>query len=401
MDSFAPVHELRRGHRANELPPTPLTPDGADLTLRIRCYTSRDTPDHTTHDLTLHADGTADLPHDLTAERVAVAFGGYSSCLELVEHGIPALRAVAPLLARRAHVPLVAGARGRWRIPRGYTARCCAAVGFADPGAALDHLRDPWHVRLAHGGCPEPILGPILVAIAARWATTATTATPSPAPRLVLEPDGVDELWRAGIHPDDLPALAAPAATVGRPLPVGYFLGMRYGTVDPAWFATVIAARPDESFASWLAQQQRPQERGDADQWSGWLGHGLATTDVDVVTGLGIPLGDVDAIGAATGWPTWLTARAIVRWAAAGCRLTPDHAVALARRGLEHHRPSANAIEGLISDLRLAGLGREPLTEEDRSELALLLALLGTRRSVVQAVGAGVRTVAGLRALTG
>ena len=45
--------------------------------------------------------GLVATPHDLDAERIAAAFGGYTSCLELVDPVIPAVRASMGMQTRR------------------------------------------------------------------------------------------------------------------------------------------------------------------------------------------------------------------------------------------------------------------------------------------------------------
>ena len=59
------------------------TPDGTDLVVPIECSTAgpRSGP-YVSHPLVLRPDWTATVPHDLDAERVAAAFGGYVTCLE-------------------------------------------------------------------------------------------------------------------------------------------------------------------------------------------------------------------------------------------------------------------------------------------------------------------------------
>ena len=69
--------------------PEPLpTPDGSPLLASIRCWTSRaPKAPHRTHAVTIDATWQVTVPHDLESERLAVALGGYLSCLELVPVG--------------------------------------------------------------------------------------------------------------------------------------------------------------------------------------------------------------------------------------------------------------------------------------------------------------------------
>lgn len=400
MDRYARLRELRQGNAAADDPITPITPDGGDLELNVRCYTSRDSAEFATHRMRLHPDGTAELPHDLHAERIAAALGSFTSCLELVDSVIPALLSALPLISRRARVALDRDARGQWRIPRDRARGCCRRATFPDPTLALEHLRDPRHALGAQSFAHDAIAGPVFAAAEAAWARARRTHPD--VNRLVVDGDGIDQLWRAGIHPDDIAALAAPAAAVERPLPATYFVRMRYGIVDPDWFSTVIAARPDGEFAAWLSAREGAVP--DARAWAAWLRYGVTPRDAELATERRISPDVVPAVVAATAWPPWLAARNVMAWAAAGCTPTPAHFAALARHGLEHHRPSAAAIDALIADIArdrgdpVAPRPVQPATaplepEPCRTELAVLLALLGTRREVLSQVRTGVTAI--------
>lgn len=72
----------------------PLGPALGDqpATIRVPCSGVPYALGPATYAVTVAPDWTVETPHDLAAERVALAFGGYSSCLELVEKGVPAAR---------------------------------------------------------------------------------------------------------------------------------------------------------------------------------------------------------------------------------------------------------------------------------------------------------------------
>ena len=54
-------------------------PDGAPLTLEIECRTSPRARKGALHEVTIEPDWAVSTPHDIAAERVAAAFGGYTS----------------------------------------------------------------------------------------------------------------------------------------------------------------------------------------------------------------------------------------------------------------------------------------------------------------------------------
>lgn len=384
MDRFSALRALREGQAAIDDPPTPVTPDHRDLDVTVRCYASRTSREYATHPVTVHPDGSVDTPHDLDAERIATALGAYSSCLELVNDGIPRLLSTLPLIARRARVALHRDGRARWRIPRDRITTCCSRAAFATPADALRHLRDPWHARNSHGEPLDTLVRPLFAAAEHAWA--AHRPSPPDLTELVRESGGVRELWDAGIHPDDLPAIAAAADLAGGPLPVAYFVRMRYGRVDPQWLATVLAGRPDPDFAAWLAGQDGPVP--DAAETAGWLRHGTTTQEAFFAVTADLPSEAPDEIARATGWPSWLAARSLLAWTRAGCSPTPDEFALLARRSLEYHRPATAAIDALVAELR-ADAPRSTMSTRERTELAMLLAVLGTRRDVVHYVRTG------------
>jgi hypothetical protein len=79
-DSGSGVAESSRERMRSILP----SPDGEPLTLKVRCWTSRSSKAPVTrHPVTIHPDWSVTTPHDLESERVAAAFGGYLSCLDL------------------------------------------------------------------------------------------------------------------------------------------------------------------------------------------------------------------------------------------------------------------------------------------------------------------------------
>lgn len=67
-------------------------PEGTDLHLRTRCFVDASHRRPRTHPIVLHPDWSVDTGHDLESERIAVAFGGYLSCLDLVDKVVPAAR---------------------------------------------------------------------------------------------------------------------------------------------------------------------------------------------------------------------------------------------------------------------------------------------------------------------
>lgn len=353
-------------------------------------------------------------PHDLAAERVAAAFGGYSSCLELIDTTIPALRPTMPLLARTARPELRWDRRGGIRLAlRDLVAGCCSGRAFPTIRATCKHLRSAEHVcaglDIASTWQVPAVLRAVDAACAPGPDDTAVAAA------VVLEPNASKQLWEAGIHPGIVSELAEPARAVSAPLPISYFLGIAYNRVDPLWLAAVLAHRPTADVAAWLAWVQ-PELQTEPDEWGQWLDHGLKRDDVVVAVRERIPVQTVHRVVQATRWTRRHAAAMIVDWAKAGCRPRPDEFAALGRRGFDHDVPSTRALdvlEGVVSREPLApvpggtavpspGAASEPAAEDpdstggSRTALGVLLVVLGTHAAVMSALNNGVRSLADL-----
>lgn len=343
----------------------------------MECRTSPGRPSSVRHPVTIDPDGTVTTPHDLEAERVAVAFGGYCSCLILTDRLVPALQAMLPLLGRRTRPELRRDARGGWRLPRGsQVPGCCRNRKYPSAEKAIWHLRNPEHLAGQYD-LPLWLLADLLAA-AGPWTPPVVDARTA---ALVRELDGVTKLWRAGIHPDEIPALAAVAVVVGEPLPVAYFLSLTYGEVDRTWLAGVLAHRPDPETATWLAGLSDPQRWGDAQTWGRWLGFGLPQPDTLTAVQAQVPPEFVVDTAVVTGRPEHVVAKHLAVWAAVGCSPTPRQLGWLDRHGVQAPRPSRGAIDAVCAEVPDTGWGR--------TELALLLEVLGTRHDVVRAVRGG------------
>lgn len=326
-------------------------------------------------------------PHDLDAERVGVAFGGYASCLELVDVAVPTLRVAIERLTRQEPLPIRRDKRASWRILATHQVPdCCARVPFASIEAAARHLHGSPHLAREHGA-REWQLTPLLAAAERAWAWDQAPRDRDPGTRrLVREAGGVADLWRAGIRPDQLPEIAAAVPAVTEPLPVSFYLGVVYAGADRNWLRAVSAHRPDGDTAAWLAWLDSPDAGRDAALWGAWLDLGLHRDGVRIAVERGLDPSRVRRVARETGRPVSITARDIVRWALAGCEPTAEHFTVLSRHGLEHAYPGSGALDRLVAEVERRGLGCL-----DRTELAIMLLVHGTAPGVLAALAAGVR----------
>lgn len=353
------------------------------LTFEIRCLTGRQSSRGGRHAVTVHGDGTFETPHDLAAERVAAAFGGYCSCVEIADSALPALREVAGLLTRRVRPELRRRTDGRWTVSR--SAACDCSRGFASAAAAAQHAQSPRHLAVRHG-IPERLVRLLVDGIGAVLPTPDELLGDGALGARIREPGGPVRLWAAGLHPDDVARWAVLAGVVDEPLPVSYFLGLAYGGPSEEFLTATLAARPDGDTAAWLA----------------WLPPGLDRPDAcKALLAMGLPRQDVLTLLECSEVPERLAAvalecslepvvvgRLVAAWSRVGCVLGADLVRVLAEQGMTAHRPSAAALDEL--EAVAAAHPRPP----GRSDLAVMAALLGGRGAVAHALEDGIRTAA-------
>ncbi len=220
-------------------------PEGAALSVIVPCRTTR-TRGHAAsrHEVTIAPDWRFECPHDLDSERLAVALGGYCSCLNLADAGIPALRAWVMLALRLTPVdvrPRSGG--GGWRV--GSPAPCCRGRRFESVAEAAGHVRGVAHLAATFGAESD-----VLAALAAAagqalghhmgHASTADESRRAAACCRAGHRD-VRYLWDAGLSPQAVIRIHARVG-VETPLPRRVYLGVRVRRVDVDWLASTLAA---------------------------------------------------------------------------------------------------------------------------------------------------------------
>lgn len=376
------------------LPPWPPTPDGSPLTVVVPCTTDPgDDAPAARHDVVLGPDWDVHTPHDLDAERVAAAFGSYSSCLRLVDHVVPAVRDLVQLRARRLVPAMRRGSRGTWTTARAASARCCRPRPSASQAA--EHLRSVEHASAA-AVLPEDSVSRLLEAVLAAHGAAGEPRLPrweaaraAGCVRRGLE--GVASLWRAGLHPDVVLAVHAEVGT--GPLPEVLYLGAVSGRPDLAWVADTLvavgaAARDDpddgvegpDALADWLVWTQTSARDTVRAACTAWLVLGVPRTWVPDLVGSGYDPDAAKALAAGTGLSEVGAVCMLRRWVEAGCRpAVPDLLGLLADGVPAWYSPSAGAVR------RLVDLGGDGTTT---TEAGLALARHGTVVAAQRALAA-------------
>jgi hypothetical protein len=320
-----------------DLAPLPPSPTLAPMVLSVRCSTSPDMATWIRHDVELRADWTLATPHDIAAERVAAAFGGYLSCLHMVDVVVPAVRTTLQLHGRRVVPRLRRGARGTWKAEGTAAQRCCTPAATAQDAA--EHLRSVEHTT-THSGADrqltEALLKRVLAAHTASGSLAMDAEQHARMARCVRTERGGVALWDAGLHPKIVSAVHDEVVGAdGPPLPEALYLGVVSRRPNLAWIAdTVVAARatlgdpPDRDdtprLAEWLAWTQTPMDRQERHVRAGWVAAGIPRGWIEELSRAGYRPDDTLAVAHETGRSVSGVAAMLLLWVRAGAdpRLT-------------------------------------------------------------------------------
>jgi hypothetical protein len=363
------------------------TPWSGDLVFRVECRNEAGCLSKNRHEIVIHDDWSVSTPHDLDAERVAAAFGGYCSCVELVDHTLPLMYESLARVARRAQPVLRRGKLLEWRVPTRELVACCTGRGYTSIQAIAEHMRSPMHLAKL---LDLPLWQVNVIVRSVSKACQPDLGPESPSARFVREQDGLKDLWQSGIHPETIPSLASCVSVIDEPLPVSYFEGAVYSGHHAEWVNDVLRYRQDPDTAAWLVWQEPPDLLADAAELGRWLGYGVSRSEFLVAVRETIPSNLVVNVANATSWSAQTAARAIIAWVWAGCLPTSQHFAEIARRGVDYSKPGREAIDLAMEEVR--GVD----ASIDRTELGVMLAILGNRPELVAAVRRGARNVAAL-----
>ena len=393
------------------LPATSPAPEGRPLSTSVTCRTSAvDGAEATRHAVVIHHDWRVDVPHDLEGERVAAAFGGYLSCISLVDHAVPALR---EWLRRAGRLELPAmtfrGEVDRWALKDEQP--CCAKTTFRDALAAADHWRSPQHVADACGASRRQLRSLTTAATAAHASGRGLGMPEGDRDRAAAACLGADTdvawLWQAGIHPRLVWTIHRHVGSA-HPLPARFYLGVVWNRPDLHWVADSLrppthADRPaatgtppvtskptasgsDASLATWQAWAAQNWDAVDPATFARWETTGVTRPLIlDLQTAGYDPDGIVALARAARRHPDGV-ARTVRRWNRAGFTPTPASLITLISAGIpSHHVPARAAVD------RLRDLAQVTGTDWSDTSLALLLSLHGNVPDATRALSEGAR----------
>ena len=367
------------------LPPIGPSPSGS-VQVTVACRTSRTGGSGRRHPVEIASDWTVTTPHDLGLERVAAAMGGYLSCLDLVDRGIPALRELTQRLARRS-VPLIhRDDGGRWipaELPTGCT---CSSFGYSSAADAAAHLRGVQHVAYAYDVSTKALERLVHAVFDAH--DTMFFAPPADecgAGAAVRERRGVEQLWDCGLHPEIVARLQDAVWPGGPPLPMWFYLGAMSRRPDLTWVAQTLRAVPDEDIAVWLCWTNAELDHAHPDARTGWLQAGVPRIAIAALAdGSYTPI-DVARVARASGRSLVAAALTLAAWHRARCHPSPDDIALLDELEVDRwYEPSAAALDWLEQRLPRSG-------GPTRTEVGLMLAVCGTRAGAMKALSQGIQ----------
>lgn len=343
----------------------PAPGDGA-LEIVVECRTVRRRRGRQ-HPVVIGPDWSLSTPHDLEAERVAVALGGYLSCLLLADQVVPAVRTWTQLLARRRLADLTGSRTGAWTA-----VGCrCSSRSFQGADGAARHAREEHHWAYLAREVPVRLLAQVAEAVrSAHPPSTWEIAGEHPAWPRVREPHGPADLWRAGVPPE-LVVEIHDALGAADPLPVRLYVAAAYRRPSYSWLREILDVTGDPDVTTWCAETITDSDRRTPELRLTWLRLGLPRRDVEALSASDYGLADAEQGALLMRCGVRRAAIVLAEWHRAGCCPSPTQAFASLGFGSAVDRvPTAAAIDAVLrraQDLR-------PLPTRTEAGLALVAA---------------------------
>lgn len=362
------------------------TPSGRPLTLEIGCRTDPDSLNGPVHWLTIHPDWSIEVPHDPELEGLAEALGGWSSCMTAVE---PATRAVSQMIGQflRTETPPLRRLQktGAWFV-NDDAPGCCEFTQFTDVTSAARHIYSARHIA-AKFQADEHTTSTILRAVTRAWKHWPLPATSNDLERRIQHGrKGLLELWRAGIHPADVSAAVALASDVQEPLSTGYVIQIVHNPTAAFTHLDTLSTRPTAEWADWVATHGGSYSDASTGDVVQLLKLGLSQSDIQTALDAEIDLITVHMMVRTSGVRPSAATAWLCSWAAVGCEPSSRHWDTLVEHNAATRRPSRSAINQLVRD------ARPWWPDADRTELAVMLAVIGSNSEVIYCVQRGLRS---------
>jgi hypothetical protein len=244
------------------------------------------------------------------------------------------------------------------------------------------------HLALRHGA-EERTLGVLVTEVLRAYRDfEPSREAMHTAARLVREDGGARMLWAAGLHLDRVAELAALVpGGCQEALPAAFYLGAATRGIDEQWVRETLARRPDPDIATWLVWSAEAVAPTTGDACGEWISLGVPLRELKELLAARTHPATAAELGRLTGMSDRGAAIFLANWAQAGCEPTVAHVKLLERLGVGRgYRPpvtAVNLLELTASELRPA---------PSRTDLAVMLALAGTRTAVLDLLERGITT---------
>lgn len=344
-------------------------PGTCGLTLEMPCGTDDPAPDEVGHVVTVRADWSVTMPHDLDSERIAGAFGAATPCLDLAAGIGSALRHILEVVSR-ASGGLV---DTRW-CSHG---RCHGVHAHDCDESAYRHELTPRHIT-ARFGLRVWQAERLLAATREVWSGVGDVA-------LVEQGrDGYRTLWDAAVHPDTVARLAAALPPQLLPMPALFYVDLAYSGIDPDWLHGVLGLFPDRELAQFLATRPHEHRLPSLEEVTELHALGLRADDLGTAIAMRTSVASIRADLEEGRSDPFILLAWQTEWRRVGCSVHQAHFSLLADHGMPHLLPEAAAIDATLALCQLAddAIGR--------TEVGVMLALLGEPIRVAEAVSHGV-----------
>lgn len=327
---------------------------GGALTLAVTCRAAGSRR----HRITIRNDWTVESPHDLDAERVARALGADGGCLRVIDDLLPVARRWL-LLHCRVIPPDTTVVAGGWR-PMVMRRGCCPfARGTWCASDAAEHARDSAHLAAVSGVSRRALRGVVdrLAPARDRYIEVLQQSPEWSAAGMRVTQGGLDELWRAGVHPSRIVHIHEQVARPDVRFGPSFYLNVLAHRPNLGWVASSLSATAVDDadrVGCWLAASETDVDRSHPDVRRAWLSLGLPPRLIQELTTASYLPHDVTCLAARCGSTTMAAAVALARWVQAGCQPTVDALLRLRAHGLPvaPHNFSAAVVERLQELLR-------------------------------------------------
>ena len=360
-------------------------PGGHPVTVEVACRVGGGRAKR--HPITIGTDWSVETPHDLELERIAKALGGVSTCVDLVDHAVPALRDAWQhahrLVPSRLHQRVD---NDKW-TPAQHVAGCSCSTGWPHPQGAAAHLRGVTH-WVRHHGASLAAVKRLVVAIedapGVRFDPGAQAPYEWRTSPVVGDPDTGQWLWEVGISPA-LVALVGVRLGLTEPLRRAAYLRIVADDIDLDWL--VPFARDGATAASWAARVYNDHDRSYPTERFDWYRTGLSWPLIDSLLPSRYSLYEITSLAQSAGVTLNTAARTLALWRAADCEPTIEQLAYLRLLAPGRQEPGRAAVDSVCANVGVAA-------GMSRTQVALVLVAAGTPTTAAGLIRQGVRTLA-------